>query len=59
MPGLESATLATQLLEQIGGGKRIGPLLMGLDKPAQIVEMGCTVSDFVNLAALAAYEAIG
>jgi malate dehydrogenase (oxaloacetate-decarboxylating)(NADP+) len=59
MPGLESATLATQLLEQIGGGKRIGPLLMGLDKPAQIVEMGCTVSDFVNLAALAAHEAIG
>jgi phosphotransacetylase len=32
---------------------------MGLDKPAQIVEMGGTVSDFVNLAALAAYEAIG
>ncbi len=50
--------LASQLLEQMGGGKRIGPLLMGLDKPAQIVEMGCTVSDLVNLAALAAHEAI-
>jgi malate dehydrogenase (oxaloacetate-decarboxylating)(NADP+) len=59
MPGLDSANLASQLLEQIGDGKRIGPLLMGLDKPAQIVEMGCTVSDFVNIAALAAYEAIG
>jgi malate dehydrogenase (oxaloacetate-decarboxylating)(NADP+) len=47
------------LLEQIGGGKRIGPLLMGLDKPAQIIEMGSTVSDIVNIAALAAYEAIG
>ncbi len=59
MPGLDSANLSSQLLEQMGGGKRIGPLLMGLDKPAQIVEMGCTVSDFVNVAALAAYEAIG
>jgi malate dehydrogenase (oxaloacetate-decarboxylating)(NADP+) len=59
MPGLDSANLASQLLEQMGGGKRIGPLLMGLDKPAQIVEMGCTVSDFVNIAALAAYEAVG
>ena len=59
MPGLDSANLASQLLEQMGGGKRIGPLLMGLEKPAQIVEMGCTVSDFVNIAALAAYEAIG
>ena len=58
MPGLDSANLSSQLLEQMGGGKRIGPLLMGLDKPAQIVEMGCTVSDFVNVAALAAHEAI-
>jgi malate dehydrogenase (oxaloacetate-decarboxylating)(NADP+) len=58
MPGLDSANLSSQLWEQMGGGKRIGPLLMGLDKPAQIVEMGCTVSDFVNIAALAAHEAI-
>ena len=41
MPGLNAANLASQLLEQMGGGKRVGPLLMGLDKPAQIVEMGC------------------
>jgi malate dehydrogenase (oxaloacetate-decarboxylating)(NADP+) len=34
-------------------------LLIGLDKPAQIFEMGGTVSDLVNLAALAAHEAIG
>jgi malate dehydrogenase (oxaloacetate-decarboxylating)(NADP+) len=31
---------------------------MGLDKPAQIVEMGANVSDLVNLAALAAHEAM-
>jgi malate dehydrogenase (oxaloacetate-decarboxylating)(NADP+) len=58
MPGLNSANIASQLLEQLGGGRRIGPLLMGLEKPAQIVEMGATVSDLVNLAALAAHEAI-
>ncbi len=58
MPGIDSATLATQLVEQLGGGRRIGPLLMGLEKPAQIVEMGCTVSEIVNLATLAAHEAI-
>ncbi|HYM01721.1 MAG TPA: phosphate acyltransferase, partial [Stellaceae bacterium] len=59
MPGLNSANISSQLLEQMGGGKRVGPLLMGLEKPAQIVEMGATVSDLVNLAALAAHEAIG
>jgi malate dehydrogenase (oxaloacetate-decarboxylating)(NADP+) len=58
MPGINSANIASQLLEQLGGGKRVGPLLMGLEKPAQIVEMGSTVSDLVNLAALAAHEAI-
>jgi malate dehydrogenase (oxaloacetate-decarboxylating)(NADP+) len=59
MPGLHTASIASQLLEQMGGGRHVGPLLMGLDKPAQIIEMGATVSDYVNLAALAAHEAIG
>ena len=58
MPGLNSANLASQLLEQLGGGIHVGPLIMGLAKPAQILEMGSTVSDLVNLAALAAHEAI-
>jgi malate dehydrogenase (oxaloacetate-decarboxylating)(NADP+) len=59
MPGLHTANIASQLLEQMGGGRHVGPLLMGLGKPAQIIEMGATVSDYVNLAALAAHEAIG
>ena len=59
MPGLNAANIAPQLLEAMGGGKRVGPLLMGLDHPAQIVDLGATVSDMVNLAALAAHEAIG
>jgi len=59
MPGLHSANLSSQLLEQLGGGTHVGPLIMGLNKPAQIVELGATVSDLVNLAALAAHDAIG
>ncbi|HWI27555.1 MAG TPA: NADP-dependent malic enzyme [Stellaceae bacterium] len=59
MPGLNAANIASQLLESMGGGKRVGPLLIGLDKPAQIFDLGVTVSDMVNLAALAAHEAIG
>ena len=57
MPGLHSALLSSQLLSQLGGGTVIGPLLVGMDKPVQIVPMGATVSDLVNLAALAAYNA--
>jgi malate dehydrogenase (oxaloacetate-decarboxylating)(NADP+) len=58
MPGLNSANLSLQLVEQLGGGRSVGPLLMGLRKPVQIVDLGATVSDLVNLAALAAHEAI-
>jgi malate dehydrogenase (oxaloacetate-decarboxylating)(NADP+) len=34
----------------------IGPLLVGLDKPVQIVPLGARDSDIVNMAALAAYN---
>ena len=57
MPGLHSSQSATHLLHELGGGTVIGPMLMGLSKPAQIVPMGATVSDMVNMAALAAHDA--
>jgi len=57
MPGLHSSQIATNLLHELGGGTVIGPMLLGLSKPAQIVPMGATVSDMVNMAALAAHDA--
>ena len=56
MPALHSANIASKLLQQLGG--IIGPLLVGLSKPVQIVPMNATVSDILNIAAIAAYEAI-
>jgi malate dehydrogenase (oxaloacetate-decarboxylating)(NADP+) len=58
MPELHSANISAKLLAHLGGGTVIGPLLMGLDRPVQIVNIGATVSDLVNLAALAAHDAI-
>ena len=57
MPGLRSSQIASKLLNELGGGTIIGPILMGLSKPAQIVPMGANVSDIVNMAALAARDA--
>jgi malate dehydrogenase (oxaloacetate-decarboxylating)(NADP+) len=59
MPSLHSANIAARLMAQLGGGTTVGPLLIGLERPAQIVELGATVSDLVNHAALAAHDAIG
>jgi malate dehydrogenase (oxaloacetate-decarboxylating)(NADP+) len=58
MPGLHSADIASNLLHELGGGMVIGPLLVGLAKPAQIVPMSATVTEIVNLAAIAAHGAI-
>ncbi len=58
MPGLNSANITAKLLPHLGGGTVVGPLLMGLARPVQIVNIGATVSDLVNLAALSAHDAI-
>jgi malate dehydrogenase (oxaloacetate-decarboxylating)(NADP+) len=58
MPGLDSANITAKLLPPLAGGTMVGPLLIGLSRPVQIVSMGATVSDLVNLAALAAHDAI-
>jgi malate dehydrogenase (oxaloacetate-decarboxylating)(NADP+) len=58
MPELHSANISAKLLAHLGGGTAVGPLLMGLAHPVQIVNIGATVSDLVNLAALAAHDAI-
>jgi malate dehydrogenase (oxaloacetate-decarboxylating)(NADP+) len=54
MPGLHAANIASKLVQKLGGGTVIGPLLMGLEKPVQIVQLGATVSDVLNLAAFSA-----
>ena len=58
MPELHSANISAKLLQKLGGGTVIGPLLIGLSKPVHIVQMGATVSDMVHMAALAADDAI-
>ena len=57
MPGLHAANISAKLLQKLGGGTVIGPTLIGLPKPVQIVQMGATVSEMVNMAALAAHDA--
>jgi len=58
MPGLHSAHISSRLMQRLGGVTVIGPVIDGLSKPVQIVQMGATVSDLVNHAAVAAYGAL-
>jgi len=57
MPAFHSASISTKMLQELGGSTVIGPLLVGLNKPVQIVSMSAKDSDIVNMAVIAAYAA--
>ena len=59
MPAFHAAAISAGMLRVLGGSTVIGPLLVGLDKPIQIVPLGARDSDLVNMAALAAYDING
>ena len=56
MPAFHSAAISTKMLQELGGATVIGPLIVGLDKPVQIVQLGAKDTDIVNMAALAAFN---
>jgi malate dehydrogenase (oxaloacetate-decarboxylating)(NADP+) len=58
MPAFHSASIATKMLQELGGCTVIGPLLVGLNKPVQIVSLNAKDSDIVNMAAIAAYSSV-
>ncbi len=58
MPAYHSASISTNMLQELGGATVIGPLLVGFDKPVQIVPLGSKDSDIVNMAAIAANHSL-
>jgi malate dehydrogenase (oxaloacetate-decarboxylating)(NADP+) len=59
MPAFHSASISTKMLQELGGATVIGPMLVGLDRPVQIVPLGAKDSQLVNMAALAAFNVSG
>jgi malate dehydrogenase (oxaloacetate-decarboxylating)(NADP+) len=58
MPGLHAAHIASRLAPRLGATSTIGPVLLGLTHPAQIIPMGASVSQIVDLAGIAGYQSI-
>ena len=54
MPGLQSANISAKLLKELGDGRMIGPLLVGMSHPVQIAPMTSGASEIVTMAVLAA-----
>ena len=57
MPTLHSANISYKLLSELGGGRVIGPMLLGMSHSIQVARLTSTASDLINMAALAASNA--
>jgi malate dehydrogenase (oxaloacetate-decarboxylating)(NADP+) len=44
-------------LQEIGGAEAIGPILLGLNKPVHVLQLGSTVRQIVNMVAISVVEA--
>jgi len=58
-PDLNSGNIGYKLLWRLGGAEVIGPVLMGMAKPVNVLQQGASVQDVVNLAAMTAVRAQG
>ena len=58
-PDLDAANLSMTLLKEMNNGLAVGPILMGMQAPAHILAPSVTSRGIVNMAAIAANEALG
>jgi malate dehydrogenase (oxaloacetate-decarboxylating)(NADP+) len=56
-PNLDSANSNYKLLKELNNVESIGPIMLGMRKPAHILQLGASVEEIVNMAAVAVVDA--
>ncbi len=56
-PNLESANISYKLLKEIHSSDSIGPIIMGLQKPVHLIQLGASVDEIVNIVCIAVVDA--
>lgn len=56
-PNLASGNIAYNLLKEIGAADAVGPILLGLNKPVHILQLGSSVRSILNMALIAVVDA--
>ena len=51
-PDLNSGNIAYKMMHELGGAEVIGPILTGLQRPIQVLQMSSSVREIVNMAAI-------
>lgn len=56
-PYLTAGNIAYKLIQEMAGFEAIGPILMGLNKSVHVLQLGSSVSEIVNMVAIAVIDA--
>jgi len=56
-PNLESANITYKLLKELNKADSIGPIMMGLNRPIHILQLGASVNEIVNMTAVTVIDA--
>jgi malate dehydrogenase (oxaloacetate-decarboxylating)(NADP+) len=57
-PNLDAANIAYKLLYRLGSAEAIGPILVGMAQPVHVLQRGAEVNEIVNMAVIAAIDAL-
>lgn len=55
-PNLESGNISYKLLQELGGAEAVGPILLGLNKPVHVLQLGSSVREIVNMVTIAVVD---
>ncbi|MFD0860993.1 NADP-dependent malic enzyme [Sungkyunkwania multivorans] len=56
-PNLDSANISYKLMKELNKADSIGPIILGMKKPAHVLQLGASVEEMVNMAAVAVIDA--
>jgi len=56
-PNLDAANITYKLLKELNKAESIGPIMMGMAKPVHILQLGASVDEIVNMAAISVIDA--
>jgi len=56
-PDLASGNIAYKLLQSFGVAEAVGPVLMGINKPVHVLQIGSSVREIVNMTTIAVVDA--
>lgn len=56
-PNLESANITYKLLKELYDVDSVGPIMLGMEKPVHVFQLGASVEEMVNMVAVAVVDA--